>query len=287
MKKTTIGFITNSRLLTEKEADRFKRVAEKMDIDLVFFNSADKMDLTDLKTRAKECDIIYNDDGEFITIELAKTLEALAGKIVVEPTKTFYYTEDKWLQYVMCVKHGIPAPKTILLPSDLVSARKEIVDFNHFPVIIKRIEGCRGEFVDKANTADEAVEVIKKFWTKGENRFPVLAQEFVDSSSYRVFVIGGEVVQTALKKSNRWKATGVDSASFDKFEIDSEMKAMLDKLTSVTDLTFCGFDFAKHNGQWVFIEINGNPSFDFYENEYDLMVEKVLAHLRKMAEKKA
>lgn len=285
MKKTTIGFITNSRLLLDEEANRFKAVAEKMGIGLVLFNSADKMSLQDLEARAKECDIVYNDEGEYIAMELAKTLETLGAR-VVESSKALIIAEDKWLQYAMCIEHGIPAPKTILLPTDLVSARKEIVDFNQFPVVLKRIEGCRGEFVEKANTPDEAIEVIKKFWVKGDDRYPIIAQEFVDSNSYRVLTIGGKVVQTALKKSTGWKATGCESLSFSKFEIDQELSDMLTKLEPITDIAFCGYDFAKHNGKWVFTEINAFPSYKFFNDEYDLMIEKVLEHLRKLATNK-
>lgn len=285
MKKTTIGFITNSRLLLDEEANRFKRIAEKMDIPLVFFNSADKMDIAELEAKVKQCDIVYNDEGESIAVELAKMIEALGGK-VVEPSKTLYYTEDKWLQYMMCIKNDIPVLKTILLPTDLVSARQEIVNFNHFPVVLKRIEGCRGEFVDRANTADEAIEVIKKFWTKGEDRFPVIAQEFVDSNSYRVLTIGGKVVQTAVKKSNGWKATGCESLSFSRFEIDGELKNILDRLIPITDLAFCGYDLAKQNGRWVFMETNAFPSYKFFDEEYDPLIEKVLTHLKKLAEGK-
>lgn len=285
MRKTTIGLITNSRLLQDEEANRFKAVAEKMDLGLVFFNSADKMSISDLEIKVKECDIVYNDEGEYIAMELAKTLEALGAK-VVESSKDLIVAEDKWLQYALCTKHGIPAPKTILLPTDLVSARKELVDFNQTPVILKRVEGCRGEFVDKAMTPDEALEIMKKFWTKGDDRYPIIAQEFVDSNSYRVLTIGGKVEQTALKKSTGWKATGCESLSFAKFEIDPELGDILKKLIPVTDLAFCGYDFAKQNGKWVLTEINAFPSFKFFTEEYDQMIEKVLEHLNKMATNK-
>jgi len=284
MKKITIGFITNSRLLQDDEAKMFKRVADKMDIDLIFFNSADKMDIKEIEDKVKQCDLVYNDDGEHITNELAKTIEALGGK-VVEPSKTMYYTEDKWLQYVRCVKNDIPAPKTILLPTDLVSARQEIVNFNQFPVVLKRIEGCRGDFVDKADTPDEAVEVMKKFWGKGEDRFPIIAQEFVTSNSYRVLTIGGKIIQTALKKSPGWKATGCEAVSFTPFEVDKELEDIIKKLLAVTELELCGYDFARHLDKWVFIEANANPSFDFYRegDEMDQLAEKVLEHLKKLA----
>ena len=85
----------------------------------------------------------------------------------------------------------------------MVSIKKELEGFNHFPVVIKRIQGFHGDFVDKGDNTDEAIAVIKRFWEKGDDHFPILAQEFIDSPSYRVVTIDGEVVQTAIKKSYR------------------------------------------------------------------------------------
>jgi RimK family alpha-L-glutamate ligase len=281
MPAITIGFITNSRLpnLGDK---KFKRISKKLGIELIIFNVAEKMDLKEIEAKAKACDVIFNDEADYIGLELAKSLEVLGCK-VVELSKTFYYTEDKWLTYLKCLKHNIPVPKTMLLSTDFISIKKELKDFNQFPVILKRVEGYRGYFVDKADDIKEAVGVIKKFWTKGEDKFPIIAQEFVKSFSYRVLLIGGKVVQTGIKKSNNWKATGGSMHRAWKFKIDSELKEILKKLKAITDIAICGYDFAKQDGRWVLIEINAQPSFKFFDSEYDMIIEKVLKHLKKIA----
>lgn len=279
MPKITIGFITNTRL-PNIEDKKFKRLAKKVGVDLIVFNAAKGMNLPELEAKTKACDIIFNDEADYISLELAKTLETLGGR-VVELSKTFYYTEDKWLTYLKCLKHRIPVPKTMLLSTDFVSIKKELKDFNQFPVVLKRIEGFRGYFVDKADNIKEAVEVIKKFWKKGENKFPILAQEFVHSHSYRVLLIDNKVIQTAIKKSDNWKATGTASCRFYKFKIDAELRRILQKLKKITDIAICGYDFAKRNGHWLLIEINAQPSYKFFDNEYDLVIEKVLRYLKK------
>ncbi len=281
MPKPTIGFITNQRL-PDKEDERFLRIAEKVGVNLIVFNAAEKFNLKQIEREADKCDIIFNDEADHLGLEIAKTLETLGYK-VIELSKTYYYTEDKWLFYLKCLKNEIPVPKTTLLSTDLVSIRQELKSFNKFPVVIKRVQGFHGEFVDKGDDVDEAVAVIKRFWEKGEDRFPVLAQEFVDSDSYRVMTIGDKVVQTARKKSAGWKKTGTSSSRFWKFKIDNELKEMLDKLMKIIDITVCGFDFAKKNGKWVVIEANAEPSFKFFDCEYDLMIEKSLKYLKKIA----
>ncbi len=281
MPKPTIGFITNQRL-PAKEDEKFLRIAEKVGVNLIVFNAAEKINLKKIEKEASKCDIIFNDEADYIGLELAKTLETLGNK-VLELSKTYYYTEDKWIFYLKCLKSGIPVPKTTLLSTDLVSIKKELKAFNKFPVVIKRVQGFGGEFVDKGEDINEAVEVIKSFWEKGENRFPILAQEFVDSDSYRVMTIDNKVVQTARKKAAGWKKTGVSSTRFWKFEIDKELKEILDKLMKIIDITICGFDFAKKNGRWVVIEANAEPSLRFFDGEYNLMIEKILKYLKKVA----
>jgi len=213
------------------------------------------------------------------------SLEVLGNK-VIEPSKTFYYIEDKWLFYLKCLKNKIPVPETILLSTDLVSIKQELNKFNRFPVVIKRVQGFGGEFVDKADDADKAIAIIKRFWKKGEDRFPVLAQEFIESDSYRVTMIDREVVQTAVKKNTRWKATGTSAIRFWKFKVDEELQKVIDKVAKITGIAVCGIDLAKKDGRWVVIEANAEPSFKFFDCEYDLMIEKVLLYLKKLATEK-
>jgi glutathione synthase/RimK-type ligase-like ATP-grasp enzyme len=283
MKKITIGFITNTRG-PAIEDKKFARIAKQVGVDLVVINSTKDFDIEEIKKRAANCDIIYNDEADYVSLELAKSLE-LFGHNVVELSESFYYTEDKWLMYLKFLKYKIPTPETILLSSNLTSAREELVKFGKFPVILKRISGFQGNFVEKADNADEAIDIIKKFWEKGEDRYPILAQEFVHSHSYRVTTIGGEVVQTALKKSKDWKETGVFAHRIWKFKIDEGMEKILKKIKKMADIDICGIDFAKKGNKWMVIEINAAPAYDFFASEYNMLVKKVLLYLKSLVKK--
>jgi glutathione synthase/RimK-type ligase-like ATP-grasp enzyme len=283
MSKIKIGFITNARK-PELEDKKFARIAKKIGVDLVVVNSTRDFDIKEIIKKVKGCHIIFNDEADYVSLELAKSLE-LAGHRVVESSNSYYYTEDKWMIYLKCLENKIPTPKTILLSTNLVSAREELLKFGQFPVILKRILGFLGDFVDKADNVDEAIAIMKHFWEKGENKFPILAQEFVHSYSYRVTTIGGKVVQTAVKKNKDWKATGATSNAR-KFKIDDELQGLLDKLVKIVKIEICGFDFAKKDGHWMLIEVNAEPGYDFFATEIDMMIEKVLRHLKKLAEEK-
>ena len=284
MPKTVIGYIYNHKGIGIEEKKFFK-IAKKMNIELVPFNLSEQLDEKDIEAKAKRCDILFSDTNDSMVIELVKTVEAL-GKRVIEPSKVFYYPEDKWIFFLECKKHKIPTPETILLSDNLESARKELENFNQWPVVLKRVYGCRGEFVDKADNLNDAIWVIKNFWKKGNERLPILAQEFVLSDSYRVTVMGKEIVQTALKKRHGWKATGCYATKFRKFKVDPELKKIVEKVMKITKIHICGVDLAKKNGRWLVIEANAEPSFKMFDCEYDIMIKKALELLRKEAGKK-
>lgn len=280
MKKRTIGLIYNAKRLGVDEKKFFK-VAKKMNIEIVSFNLSLELDEGEIKEKAKKCEIIYNNTGEYIAYETVKMLEELGGN-VVEKSKVIYFPEDKWIFSVECRKNNIPIPETILLSCDFESAKKELVNFGKWPVILKRIYGERGEFVDRAENPEKAIKIIKKFWKKENERFPIIAQEYINSESYRVLLIGDEIVQTARKKRSGWKASGSSSERFWKFKVDKELEKISKKVAKMSGIKICGVDFAKKNGKWMVIEVNAEPSLKFYDSEHELMIKKLFNLLLKL-----
>src|SRR3989344_4630358 len=173
--------------------------------------------------------------------------------------------------------------ETILLSENETIAKKELKEFGRWPVVLKRVVGTMGEYVEKADNISEAIGVINKFWKKGGKNFPVVAQEFIHSPSYRVTVIDGEIVQTALKENKGWKATGVYAKKFKKFEVDEKLKKIIDKVVRISGIKICGIDFFKKDGEWIVLEINSEPGFDFFEGERRKLIGKTLNYLVKVA----
>jgi RimK family alpha-L-glutamate ligase len=285
MKKAVIGYIFNNNK-KDLEDKKFSRIAKKLNIELVFFNLEEDLDEKEVEKKAKKCQIIFNDSGESIANELVKTLELL-GKKVIENSKVSYYPEDKWVFFLRCKKNKIPTPKTILLSDNLPEIKKELKEFNEWPVILKRVYGCRGEFVDRAKNVDEALKIIKRFWEgKTEDRASIIAQEYINSNSYRVTLIDGKIVQTAIKKRSGWKASGCQSERFRKFKLDKNIKKISRQVAKMSGIKLCGVDFAKANGKWLVIEVNAQPSLKLFDCEHDKMIEKTLKFLKKSSNKK-
>jgi len=283
VKKKVIGIICCERDL-EKEGKTFLELAKKKDVKITFINISDTFNIKSFKRKVKRCDSIYCSVWDDFSIELVKTIEEW-GKKVFESSNSYYYTEDKWMFYVKCKEHKIPTPDTVLLSENINNARRELKEFGRWPVILKRITGTMGEYVGKAKGMGEAELLIRKFWKKGSEKLPIIAQEFIKSPSYRVTVIGNKIVQTALKKNNAgWKATGVYAKKFEHFEVDKKLERIIKRIMKFLDIKVCGIDMLKKDGKWLLLEVNGQPSLDFFEEEREKLTEAVLNLLIKSAE---
>jgi len=288
MKRIAIGYIFNEPYL-RKDEKIFLEVAKKKKVDLVMINTAKDLreEREEFKEKIKKCDIFFNNSAEDFALEIVKTIEEL-GKRVIEPSKEFYYIEDKWMFFLKCKEHKIPTLRTILLSQNWNIIKKELEEFKEWPVILKRIEGTNGEYVDKADNLKEAEKIINRFWKKGSNRLPIIAQEFVHSPSFRVTVIGNKIVQTAIKNSKGWKATGVylEEKNVKKFFVDKEIKIIINKINKVFKMKIYGVDLFKNNGKWLVLEINSAPGLDFFHKEEKILVGEILDLLKKEAKKR-
>jgi glutathione synthase/RimK-type ligase-like ATP-grasp enzyme len=281
-KKIIIGYIFCEKKIGKDEKS-FIKIAKKKNIDLILFNISKKMNEKEIKEKAKKCDIIFNNSAEEFVYEIIKTIEE-SGKKVVDSSRAYYYIEDKWMTFLKCHNHKIPVPDTILLSENLLIAKEELIDFKKWPIILKRIEGCCGDYVEKANNLNDALKIIKKFWKK-RDKMPIIAQEFILSPSYRVTIIGKKIVQTAVKNGPGWKKTGIYEKNNKKFKIDKKLKKIIEKLIKTIKINVCGIDLLKKNNKWVVLEVNTTPGLDFFENERDKLVKEIINLLIKMVKK--
>jgi glutathione synthase/RimK-type ligase-like ATP-grasp enzyme len=277
MKKTDIGYIYSGKI--GKNEESFIRLANEKNAEITFLDASKDLEEKDL-INLQKCDIIFNDSGYDFAYNILKIFEDM-GKLVVESTKAIRQ-ENKWNTYKICKQNNIPTPRTVLLSNDLEIAKIQLNELNEWPIILKRVKGTWGEYVEKVNNIEEALETIKKFWEKGKEKLPIIAQEFIDSFSYRVTYINNEIVQTTIKENNNWKCTGVYARSFKKFKVDLELEEIIKKIIQNFDIKICGVDFLKKNGKWSVIEVNTEPALDFFEDEREKIIEKIIDLLIQM-----
>lgn len=283
-RRAVIGYIYSERKLKEDEKI-FLKLSKKKNIELVMFNIIGKIDEKEFEEKAKRCDIIFNNSAEEFAQEIVKTFEEL-GKKVIDSSKVASFPEDKWIFYLECRKNRIPTPETILLSENLNSAKEELRKFKKWPVVLKRITGTCGDYVELASNANEAERIIKKFWKKGAEKLPVIAQEFCNSPCYRITLIEDRIVQGAVKDGSNWKKTGVQEKKIDRLKIDRDVEKIARKVAKMTGIKISGIDFLKKDGKWLVLEINAVPAFDFFANQRESLIGQVLDYLKKEALKK-
>lgn len=279
MKKISIGYIFNE-INPKKEDKLFLELSKQKGIDLVMINTDKYLTEKDIEEKVKPCDIFFNNSTENISMEVVKTIEEL-GKKVIESSEKFYYFEDKWMFFLKCFKHKIPTLNSILLSENIPVAKKELIAFNSWPAIMKRVQGNNGEYVNMAKNTKQAEKVIKKFWKRGSERLPIIAQEFVSSPSYRVTVVGNKIVQTAIKKGTGWKKTGNHSNHIEKFEVDKKLKNLVQRTVKIFNLSVCGIDLLKRGDDWLVLEINAQPGLDFFIHDRKRLISEILDFLKK------
>jgi glutathione synthase/RimK-type ligase-like ATP-grasp enzyme len=273
MKTIHLGYLYSGKILT-KQQELFLNKAKNKNLVLTLINISDPL-TEDMINTARSCDVIYNDSGEEFAIDYIKEFEK--NKIFcVENSKSFEEDENKWKLINKCVENNIPVPETILLSDDLIEVEKQLSRFDNWPVILKRVKGTWGEFVEKANNIEEAINIINKFKSKSTEKIPIIAQEFIDSFSYRVTYIGDKILQTAIKENNNWKCTGVYAKKFKTFIIDSKLEKIIKDLMKVLEINICGVDLLKNQDKWLVIETNAEPALDFFDNEIEMLLENII-----------
>lgn len=269
-----------------KDEHLFVEAGKKQNIDVSLINVSNKMTAKEIKNSIDDCDILYNSSAEEFVVEIVKTIEEM-GKKIIEPSEIYYYTEDKWIFYLKCMEHKVPVPDTIILSENINSAKRELFEFGRWPVVLKRIYGTMGEYVEKADNIEQAEHFIKKFNKKGSEKLPIIAQEFICSPSYRVTIIGDRIVQTAIKTNKAgWKATGVYAKKFGTFKIDKNLKKIIRRLMKFVKISICGIDLLKKDGKWLALEVNSQPAYDFFENERARLIEQTVLYLKNRAKKR-
>ena len=279
MKKRVIGYIFGDKNLG-KDEKVFIKLAKKKNISLIFFNIYKDFNELDIRKKIKKCDIIFNNSAEPFAVEIIKTIEEM-GKKVIDSSKSHFYIQDKWMFYLECRKKNIPTPRTILLSESFNIIKKQLNEFNTWPVVLKRTDGSCGENIEKAENVNEAIEIIKRFYGNSEDRYPIIAQEFILSDSYRITLIDNKIIQTAEKVGSNWKKTGVNSKHNKNFKVDNGLKKIIDQVMKFVDIKICGIDFINNNNKWLVLEINSEPAFDFFPEKREKVINQVINFLVK------
>lgn len=197
---------------------------------------------------------------------LGMQLEAL-GLRVFNSVDALAVCDDKALTHIALQKHGIPMPRTILVPRTYpyvgygdFSFLDRAIALLGLPLIIKEASGSFGKQVYLANTREEAAAILEE-----HEGTPLLMQEFIASSrgrDVRAYVVG-EHVAAAMVRSNDedFRANVAQGGKTAVYALSEEEEALCVRTARLLGLDYAGVDLLFGEQGPLVCEVNSNAHF--------------------------
>lgn len=202
------------------------------------------------------------------------TRAAAEGLVVIDHPESIVRATNKVYQAELFARHGIPAPRTLVLHEpdvELIAAEVGL------PCVLKKPDGAFSLGVVKVETPDEARTRVTELLTESEL---IVAQEFVRSDfDWRVGVLDGEalylcryhmarghwqIVSRTGVKDRYGRVEAVDLAEAPSGVVETAVRAA----TLFGDGLF-GVDVKVVDGRVMVMEVNDNPNLDAgYEDAF-------------------
>ncbi|MBT3356251.1 RimK family alpha-L-glutamate ligase [bacterium] len=182
------------------------------------------------------------------------------GKIVIDEVVGEQYIPSKLFEASCLSRVGLNHPKTFsILKEESFDLFKEKLDY---PVIVKPVDGQKGQDMYKFESEDQLNIFIKK------NQRGWLIQECLPiDGDVRVFVVGSEVLG-AIKRftvEGDFRSNASLGANAKEFELTEEIKEIALKAKEAMNCEVAGVDLAWSKEKWYVIEVNFSPQWQKFK----------------------
>ena len=277
---------------------RFKEVAEKKGIDLLFVSPTD-FDL--IVTKGGPKSVLYQGNvtdlpdcliprrgssSTYFTLAVIRHMERL-GIPVLNSSQSIEAAKDKLATMQILAAHNIPIPKTMLakFPLNLENVEKEF----SLPIILKTVSGSKGKGVFLCENKTQLEDLSDLMEISKDSKVNVILQEFVSSSrgrDIRVIVIGGKPIGAMLRtaREGRVKSNVHAGGSVSMFPMNREIEKLSVECANLLGLEIAGVDILFDGDSYMVAEVNSSPGFEGFESAtginvaekvYDYVAEKL------------
>jgi [lysine-biosynthesis-protein LysW]--L-2-aminoadipate ligase len=155
--------------------------------------------------------------------------------------------------------------KVPVVPTKLVLSINLQGDGINYPAIVKPVHGSWGRLVSLVGSSDE-LSLLLKHRALGDSYSRVaMVQPFIgDGTDYRVFVIGGEVVASMMRKPSNgdWRSNVSRGGTAHGVRLGDDAYEIAVKATEVLGLDYAGVDLLYSPGRGYLVnEVNAIPEF--------------------------
>ena len=223
-------------------------------------------------------DCIYA-KGSFRYGTLLRAITTHLKKTTYMPTEeqSFTRAHDKLLTHLKLQEHGIPMPKTYIVPS--ADAGKKLLKKLTYPIIIKMPSGTHGkgvmyaDSVESASTMIDALALLKQ---------PFLIQQYIETEGkdIRVFVIGNKAVSAMQRSAGAGdkRANLHSGGEGTAYHLSDEQRATAIKAAQVMQAEICGVDLLQSTKGPVVIEVNISPGLQGITKATNVNIAEKIAH---------
>ncbi|MBI4139816.1 RimK family alpha-L-glutamate ligase [Candidatus Woesearchaeota archaeon] len=230
----------------------------------------------------KQYDCVYA-KGSFRYSTLLRAITTQLKKTTYMPTEEQAFTRahDKLLTHLKLQEHGVPMPKTYIVPS--AESAKKLLKKVTYPIIIKMPSGTHGKGVMFADSSESAITMID---TLALLKQPFLIQEYVETEGkdIRAFVVGEKVVAAMQRSAGKGdKRANLHSGGEGTpiFLEDPERKIAI-QAAQAMQAEICGVDMLKGPKGPLVIEINISPGLQGITKATKINIaEKIASYLYK------
>ena len=218
-------------------------------------------------------------------ITLAKRLEKMGLKLF-NSSRAIENCDNKALTYIE-LENKVPMPETIIAPMTYRNIGYNNTDFVYdaikklgLPLVIKECYGSFGQQVYLAQSADEALNILRN------TREPLIFQKFIAESrgrDIRINMVGGKAVAAMMRyNKSDFRANITNGGSMVPYTPDEREIVIAKKVCKILELDFGGVDILFSERGPLVCEVNSNAHF---KNIYDCTGVNVADHMAGYIEK--
>ena len=182
-----------------------------------------------------------------------------AGKRIVNPPLVIEHCACKFFALNQLARAGLPVPRTIVTErfDQAMSAFAELGG----DVVVKPLFGSEGRGILRISDPDLAYRTFKAL---EQGNYVYYLQEYVPhgQADYRVFVVGGKIIGSMLRKGDSWKTNVSQGATSEACEVGEAIRDLGLRAAAVFKADYLGVDILPHeDGTASVIEVNAIPGW--------------------------
>ncbi len=191
-------------------------------------------------------------------VDALHRLEA-AGVRVVNSAAAIERGVDKYYTAARLEDAGLPTPRTVVTErwEEALAAFEELGG----DVVVKPLFGSEGRGMVRVTDVDTCYRIVRALEL---GRYVYCLQEFVPhgNADIRVFVVGGTVVATMLRRGNGWKTNTAQGAKGEPYDADDHVIELGLRATAVLGAEHAGVDILPcESGGYSVLEVNTIPGW--------------------------